>query len=277
MNGSIWQVRVLIHNLTSTQIMIKLRLLQLTTVMTFLSVSLGSVVLSQFSLSQGFQIGAIANAQQASQKRVRWTPNRQMGSVRNTLSGGRRGQARASCNSGNSAQPMDLSLLVPNTSKGLYTTASNPTFFWQVNTPQASSVQFILSSPESAEPLYTQALSIQQSGVAQVKLPTSVTLQSGIKYRWTVLLACQNGAEIAARSFVEKIAAEPSSQTDSFEQAIASAQAGIWYDALNALMTAYQQDPTNTALKTELRSLLSQAGNSALRNVEIGAHPIQDG
>jgi Domain of Unknown Function (DUF928) len=256
--------------------MIKLRLLRLTTILTFLSASLESVVLSQFSLSNGFQLGRVVNAQQASQKRVRWTPNRQMGSVRNTLSGGRRGHTRASCNTGNATQSTNLSLLVPNTTQGLYTTASNPIFFWQVNTPQKASAQFILSSPDSAEPIYTQTLSIPKSGVAQVKLPPSVQLQSDIKYRWTVILACQNGAEIAVRSFVEKIAAAPSLQTDSLQQAIAAAQSGIWYDALNALMAAHQKDPTNADLQTELRSLLSQAGNPALRNVEISAQYSQD-
>lgn len=209
---------------------------------------------------------------QTQPQRVRWTPNRRMGSARNTLSGGRRGQVMAICDYGKHSRPTSMTLLVPNIQDGLLTTAQNPSFFWHIETTQPISARFILSDPNTAEPVYTQSLKIQRSGISRIDLPAEVSLKTGTRYRWTVLLACKGGAsgEVAARSFIERVS-EPELQRSllsrsSLDQAITFAAHGIWYDALSALVSASQQDPTNAQLKAELRSLLSQVGQ---RQVEL--------
>lgn len=205
-----------------------------------------------------------------STQRVRWTPNRRLGSARSTLSGGRRGQATASCDYSTSTPSTTLALLVPNPGDGLFTTAANPSFFWHIDTSQPISARFILSDPKTAEPIFTKDLRIEETGISRIDLPDNVPLQVGTRYRWTVLLACKPSTfgEVAARSFIERIA-QPTPQnalkTESpLDRAVRYASKGIWYDTLSTLITASQADPANPTLKAELRSLLTQAGQRQL-------------
>ena len=206
----------------------------------------------------------------SSTSRVRWTPNRRLGSARSTLSGGRRGQATASCDSSKGTPSTTLTLLVPNTSDGLFTTAANPSLFWHVDTFQPISARFILSDPKTAEPIFTKNLQIEKTGISRIDLPPTVPLEVGTRYRWTVLLACKPGAlgEVAARSFIERVSKSalqrPISVESDLDRAVDYAAEGIWYDTLSTLISASEKDPTNLALKTELRSLLTQAGQRQL-------------
>jgi hypothetical protein len=187
-------------------------------------------------------------------KQVRWTPKKTMGSARNTLSGGRRGRQQASCDARPQAQSTTLSLLVPSEPNGLYTIAAQPSLFWHVRTSQPVSARFILSDPSQAEPVFAQTLSIVQTGVAQVSLP--VALKPNTQYRWAVIVACPNGSEIHARSFIQHLDRGVAPQGAPIEQAIAYAHAGIWYDALNTLMQAKNANP---AAQSVLQSLLTDA------------------
>lgn len=253
--------------------MTTLRLLRFLTPLTVTSLIAIAAVPTEFTLSQSLQIGS---ATAAPSRRVRWTPKKKLGTIRSTLSGGRRGQASTTqvstaCSSSKGSSLTTMTLLVPNANEGLYTTTANPTFFWHTNTKQAMSAQFILADPNRAEPIFSKALQINQSGISQVKLPASVTLQADRTYRWTVLLACQEGAssEIHARSFIERIdqpmlLQQVAGQSD-FDQAISFANEGIWYDAFNSLIRANQENPGNLALKAELKSLLAQAGSNPMK------------
>lgn len=254
--------------------MIILRLLRFLTPITVTSLIAIAAVPTEFTLSQPLEVGSSATA--APSRRVRWTPKKKLGTIRSTLSGGRRGQARTTqvstaCSSSNGSSLTTMTLLVPNANEGLYTTTANPTFFWHTNTKQAMSAQFILADPSKAEPIFSKTLEINQSGISQVKLPTSVALQTDRTYRWTVLLACKEGSssEIYARSFIERVD-EPmllqqvAGQSD-FDQAVSFANEGIWYDAFNSLIRANQENPGDAVLKAELKSLLAQAGSNPMK------------
>ncbi|MBW4540565.1 MAG: DUF928 domain-containing protein [Myxacorys chilensis ATA2-1-KO14] len=262
--------------------MTTLGLLRFLTPLTVTSLIAIAAVSTEFTLSQSLQVGSSATA--APSQRVRWTPKKKLGTIRSTLSGGRRGQASTTqvstaCTSSKGSSLTTMTLLVPNTNEGLYTTTASPTFFWHTNTKQAMSAQFILADPSRAEPIFSKTLQINQSGVSQVELPTSVVLQADTTYRWTVLLACKEGSssEVSARSFIERID-EPmllqqvAGQSD-FDQAVSFAHEGIWYDAFNSLIRANQENPSNAALKAELKSLLAQAGSDpvsiAQRRVQV--------
>jgi hypothetical protein len=74
--------------------------------------------------------------------------------------------------------------------------------------------------------------------------------------------------EVAARSFIERVSKSalqrPISVESDLDRAVDYAAEGIWYDTLSTLISASEKDPTNLALKTELRSLLTQAGQRQL-------------
>lgn len=220
------------------------------------------------------EFGSTASANQ-SQPRVRWRPNPKLGSARSTLSGGRRGSAIARCDAAQTAKPATLTLLVPQSSQGLFTTAATPTFFWHTETNQPTKAMFILSDPNRAEPVFTKTVDLDRAGISRLALPKEFTLKAGIRYRWTVLLACNGGAskEVIARSFVERVEnADLQRQTDSqssVDRASSFAAAGIWYDAIATLIDSAQQDPKNPQVKAELRSLLSQVGRPSIEIAQV--------
>lgn len=233
----------------------------------------GFVVVSHVD-GQLIEFGSAASANQA-QQRIRWRPNPKMGSARSTLSGGRRGSAVARCDATRTMKPATLTLLVPQTNQGLFTTATNPTFFWHTDIDRPTQAEFILSDPNRAEPVFTKTVNLDRAGIRRVALPAEVTLKAGIRYRWTVLLACNGGTskEVVARSFVERVENTDLQQQiraqSNVDRASSFAAAGIWYDAIETLIDAVQQDPKNPQLKAELRSLLSQAGRPSIEIAQV--------
>ncbi len=179
----------------------------------------------------------------------------------------------AQCNASQTIKPTTLTLLVPKTNQGLTTIEENPTFFLYTETEQPTTAQFILSDPSTAEPVFTQTIKIDRTGISQLTPP--VPLKAGTRYRWTVLLACNTGTpkEIIARSFVERIEnAELQRQTrtlSDLDQSATFAQQGIWFDAIGSLMKAAEKDPQNLQIKSELRSLLAQVGRPSIEVAQV--------
>lgn len=205
-------------------------------------------------------LSAFANERQA----IRWTPQEDRGSVSNTLSGGRRGQQTAICNAFD-AEATRLTLLVPDAGNSLLTTVAHPTFNWYLTTSSPVSMEFVLFGPDQAAPIYTQVLQADASGLNSLSLPADRVLEVGKRYRWTVLVSCDSGPEreIYARSFIQRVDGETLAQdisnASSLDQAIAFASRGIWYDALEHLLTVRAQEPNNHQVIETLESLLQQA------------------
>lgn len=242
------------------------KLLRFTTTIAMINLMAIVAVPTEFKLLQSLELGSSATA--APSQRVRWVPKKRIGSVRSTLSGGRRGRASTTCDYGKGVSPTSLTLLVPSANDGLYTTAANPAFFWYINTEKAVSAKFILSDPNRAEPIFTQTLQISHSGISRVELPASTALQVGTQYRWTVLLACKEGtsSDVYARSSIERVddptlRQKVANQSD-YNQAVSYANEGIWYDAFDSLIRANQENPGDVTLEAELKSLLAQVGSA---------------
>ncbi len=199
-------------------------------------------------------IGSAANADE-----VRWTPDPKRGRASNTLSGGRRGTASATCALDDRLKPA-VTLLVPEETIAL-TTKAQPTLAWYVEGNQTAEMEFVLFHPEHADPVYTREIQ-SATGLVEVTLPESAALEVGVPYRWTVFVACDHdNFSVHTRSLVERIevpnAALDVSAMSSLEQASLYASQGIWYDTLNSLIDACRQDARTIVLQ-ELRSLLQQ-------------------
>lgn len=243
-----------------------------------LSISLALALLNAAIAILSFTLTSFptfANTSQPSSsqsQRIRWTPNRKMGSAQRTLSGGRRGQAIAHCNA-SQAKSTPLTLLVPQANQSVLTIEENPTFFWHTETDRPTTAQFILSDPNTAEPVFTQTIRIDRAGISRITPPTK--LKTGTRYRWTVLLACNDGTskELIARSFVERIEnAELYRKTralSDLDRAVTFAQQGIWFDTLTTLIDAAQKNPRNPQVKAELRSLLSEIGRPSIEIAQV--------
>lgn len=197
----------------------------------------------------------------AAQANVRWTPNPDRGSASSTLSGGRRSISASACALDSLVPDPSVTLLVPDGATGL-TTKARPTLSWYLESNQKVDMEFVLSHPDQAVPVYIEHVRAN-SGLIELSLPKSVALEVGTRYRWTVFATCNGGAnEVHARSFIERVADRELAATVGFmtpiERADAYAAKGIWYDALNTLVAAYRTDlEMNTLL--EIRELLNQA------------------
>lgn len=211
-----------------------------------------SYVPSTATVASGWQIGNPAEAG------VRWTPNPERGSASSTLSGGRRSASASACALNASEPDPAITLLVPNGDSGL-TTTDQPKLSWYLESKGMADMEFVLSHPEQAEPIYRQELR-SGTGLVEVSLPKEAALEAGVRYRWTVFVSCNGGeSQIHARSFVERVPSMAiAAASSSIDQAGTYASNGIWYDALNTLIAAYRAEPDiNTLL--EIRNLLAQA------------------
>jgi hypothetical protein len=225
------------------------------TVVTWSSSYLPAHLASNQAGEAGWQIGTAAQAG------VRWTPSPDRGSASSTLSGGRRGTSASACALDSSLPDPAITLLVPDSATGL-TTAAQPTLAWYLESEQATDMEFVLSHPDRATPVYTQQVKAN-SGLVEVTLPASAALEIDTRYRWTVFVTCDGGEnEIHARSFIQRVADSELTSTvaamEPLERANAYAEKGIWYDALNTLIEAYRTEEQVSTL-LEIRDLLSQA------------------
>lgn len=165
------------------------------------------------------------------------------------------------------SQPVTLTLLAPKDHDGL-TISGHPTFFWDVSAP--APMVFTLTVPGVAQPLFEQQIQAQSAGIVQLKMPQNLAeLVPDREYRWSVSLIC-NQNRPSANAFVQswikrvpatsqlkqKIAATPSER----DRAKIYAEAGLWYDALEAISTVYKNNPKDTSLLEDRLSLLEQVG-----------------
>jgi hypothetical protein len=154
-----------------------------------------------------------------------------------------------------------MSLLVPHDGASLYTVSQHPSFFWHVDlgNSQSATMEFVLTHPNKAEPVYTRTINAAATGLVQIDLPDTVALEPNVRYRWAVMAACANGDQHYARSFIERLEQPGMEQQVSHQAALSQAETyagqGIWYDAIASLLTAASHHPSAIS---ELHALMQQ-------------------
>lgn len=138
-----------------------------------------------------------------------------------------------------------LTALVPQSNHGL-TTAKHPTFW--VYLPQTAARQAILSiKTEGSSPHWQQSIDLTgTTGTIGIKLSKdALPLEIGKNYQWALILICgdrpyPNDPVVAAEiERIDKSQIKPKMPTNTtgLEKAAWYARQGIWYDALNVLVT----------------------------------------
>lgn len=218
------------------------------------------------NVASSWQIGRAAEAG------VRWTPNPDRGSASSTLSGGRRSASASACALNASEPDPAITLLVPSGDSGL-TTAAQPKLSWYLESKDVADMEFVLSHPEQADPIYSKK-NRSGTGLVEVSLPKEAALEEGVRYRWTVFVTCNGGEnQIHARSFVERVPSTAVTVTaiaNPIDRANAYALNGIWYDALNTLIDAYRAEAAIDTL-LEIRNLLAQAKTDVPLELSLAA------
>lgn len=173
------------------------------------------------------------------------------------------------CNESGPAQPVSLTLLVPNDHDGL-TTSGHPTFFWHVSAPVL--MTFALTERGVVQPLIEQQIQPPAAGIIQVPMPKELPeLVPDREYRWSVTLVCnpaRPSADAFIHTWIKRVPVTPeltqqlTATTSEREHALTYAQAGLWYDALGAISTAYAANPNDQSILEDRLLLLDQAGLS---------------
>ena len=146
---------------------------------------------------------------------------------------------------GSAAQAAKIETLAPKDHAG-QTHLEQPTLYWYASAPITQPVEITLTDDNDVAPLIDETLPAPQAaGFHAVSLAgTKAHLKAGPVYQWAVAIVVDpkmRSGDIVSGNYVQRVDA-----TVSGSDAASLAQAGLWYDALDA---ASRQSP---ALRAEL-------------------------
>lgn len=167
------------------------------------------------------------------------------------------------------SEPVTVTLLVPKDHTG-QTISGHPTFLWHVSGQTSIPIEFALVEPGTAKPLFVQRMQVQKGGIMQLELPKDLPqLETGRKYRWSVSLLCNSNrpsSNVFVQSWIERVATKPeltqqlTTEKSQLERARIYGTGGLWYDALAAISTAYNENPSDRIISQARFSLFEQVG-----------------
>jgi hypothetical protein len=183
-----------------------------------------------------------------------------VGKPRNRVGGGRR--------SAGAALP-DVYALVPDHVGR--TSTDQPVLYWYLSAEAPATVKFELTllDEESIDPLVDTTLTTPaESGLQRVALADhGVRLKSGEEYQWSIAIVSDEenrSDDLVSSGWIERVSmpgefvasADEASQEDRVR---VYAQAGLWYDALDAACTLVSQHPNDPRAKSPFERLLAEA------------------
>jgi hypothetical protein len=165
---------------------------------------------------------------------------------------------------------LEVRAMVPRFDDAALTLMAQPTFYWHISAPSEHRVNFTLIDPESVDPIIDVVLDGPfDTGMQAVRLADyGMRLEAEHTYHWFVALMPDPGrrsADMVAGGAVRRLAPEPELDrrlADGHDAARADrlAEAGIWYDALDALEGEIATRPTDATALARRSALLEQAG-----------------
>ncbi|MGJ3249108.1 MAG: DUF928 domain-containing protein [Elainellaceae cyanobacterium] len=173
-----------------------------------------------------------------------------------------------------------LTALMPDTHWGK-STSQTPTFWFYVpyTSQQIDRGEFVLQDAEGFDVIEPIQFALPATpGFVRLTLPESVpVLEAGVDYSWAFQLYCdrESRTPIFVEGWIQR-----EIPTDEISNQLEAGliptyqvywENGIWFDAVDALMQAWQEHPTNGVLETEWIRLLQEGG---LDTEALPADPI---
>jgi Domain of Unknown Function (DUF928) len=150
------------------------------------------------------------------------------------------------------------------------TTQAQPSLFWFQSKPAKAKFELTVVEPNKPTPLISlTSPDADKPGIHRIKLARyKVELQPDVAYEWSVAIvpdAENRSKDVIAKGVIKRVRppgdlASRVEKAGDLERASAYAQAGIWYDALDAISNAIEAHPDDASLKEERASLLKQVG-----------------
>lgn len=184
-----------------------------------------------------------------------------------------------------------VTLLTPSPQQAIGQTISgHPTFYWNVSFPPDPkkpqvkptfpvTLDFTLVRRGVPQPLVYQRIQVNQLGVVKLEMPKNLPqLELGTEYRWTVSIVkdpIRRSMNPTFQSFITRVPLTPElnqklkATTSDRDRAAIYAEAGLWYDALNAIGASYLSKPNDPAIRADFFSLLDQVGLPKIANQRL--------
>jgi hypothetical protein len=188
-----------------------------------------------------------------------YKPPSSAGNIPTRVSGGARGE-----NGTNTT----LLALVPD--HLALTTQAQPSLFWFQSKPAKAKFELTVVEPKNPKPLVSlTSPDADKPGIHRIKLARyNVELRPDVAYEWSVAIvpdAENRSKDVIAKGVIKRVSSPADLATqvekgDDISRAAAYAQAGIWYDALDAISNAIDANPNDASLRDQRASLLKQAG-----------------
>jgi hypothetical protein len=166
---------------------------------------------------------------------------------------------------------LELSVLAPDHT-GL-TTKSQPTLYWYISKPANARLDVTVINDEEIDPILENVVGTPKSaGIQQLDLATVGTkLEPGIEYRWFVSVTPDEGQrsnDVIASGTIQYNPPGADLETriaKADERTLASiyAENGVWYDAIDSISRAIQNNPGDATLRAQRAGLLEQVGLKA--------------
>ena len=205
---------------------------------------------------------AVAEASPAhAPMRLLYKPPAGAGNIPTRVSGGARGE---------NGIDATLFALVPD--HIALTTQAQPSLFWFQSKPAKAKFELTVVEPKKPTPLLSlTSPGADKPGVHRIKLARyKIELKPDVVYEWSVAIvpdAENRSKDVIAKGVIKRInppgdLAARVEKAGDLERAAAYAQAGIWYDALDAISNAIEAHPDDVSLREQRASLLKQVGLS---------------
>jgi hypothetical protein len=175
------------------------------------------------------------------------------------------------------ASPGAPSLLALVPEDGGLTVEAHPVLYWYLSQPTSGRVDLTIVDESSVAPLLETTIAGPLApGVHAIRLAEhQVSLSPGVHYQWYVALvpdAERRANDVISGGGIERVdAPEPLREKLAAEQAepaFALAEAGIWYDAFDALSREVEASPRDIAARGSRAALLEQVGLAEVARVE---------
>ena len=163
---------------------------------------------------------------------------------------------------------LELSVLAPDHT-GL-TTKSQPTLYWFISKPANARLDVTVINDEDIDPVLEKVVGTPKSaGIQKLDLATAgTTLAPGIEYPWFMSVTPDEGQrsnDVVASGTIQYIAPDADLESriaKADERTLAGiyAENGVWYDAIDSISRAIQNNPGDANLRTRRADLLEQVG-----------------
>jgi hypothetical protein len=161
-----------------------------------------------------------------------------------------------------------LSVLAPDHT-GL-TINEQPTLYWFISASASSPVELTVVDPRATRPVLEVTMPAPvQPGIHLIRLADhAVKLTPGVAYRWYVAVVPdpdRRSKDILAGGAIERIERPAGldvklTQTAKAQLPVVYGEAGLWYDAVQAISELIDAAPSDPALRKQRSAMLTQVG-----------------